>query len=566
MTKLIVRDREAANEIGLSTHETPLPGARAPSLAPDFDDSAPLRPGLTALQVVAAGAFAAILLWSYWPVLGELERRWAHDPRYSHGFLVPLFAGYLLWLRRSERPSPARFGGWMALALFTSGAAIRLAGSYSFFSWFDAFSLLVSLSAVVALLGGSSTLSWAGSSIAFLIFMVPLPYRIEGLLGVPLQRMATLASASVLQVFGVPAFTSGNTIIIDDFRIGVIDACNGLGMSYMFLACSFGAVLMIRRPMLDSSLLVASAIPIGLGANIARIVATGLLHQTMGERIADAVYHDVAGWVMMLLALFILWIECKLLPHLFIDTATQTQDQPPEITSVKRSTRQGLEFITRVSITASIAGLLIVAATGLVTGLWTNRWANTSELDAAAARLGRLPLEIGDWKGQLEPVNPREVKAADVEGFVLASYSNRRLARRVGLLLVCGRPGPVAAHTPEVCYPGAGFELAQDRPGEVVVEAGPGYPAAEFRWALFRQREALTPASLRIYWSWNSIGKWAVPEYPRIAFAGRPYLYKLYVIFELAGERGEAADPAETEFIRQLLGALENTLRPPPHP
>ncbi len=503
------------------------------------------------------------LLWSYWPVLKELERRWAHDPRYSHGFLVPFFAGYLLWLRRSERPSPARFNCSMALAFFTAGAAIRLAGGYSFLSWLDAVSLLVSLAGVVALLGGSSTLLWAGSSIVFLIFLVPLPYRIESSLGGPLQRMATLASASALQVFGVPAFTSGNTIIIDDFRIGVVDACNGLGMSYMFLACSFGAILLIRRPVLDSALLVASAIPIGLGANVARIVATGLLHQTMEARIADAVYHDLAGWIMMLMALSILWIECKLLLHLFIDEAPQSLDQPLEISSVERSTRQRLERSIRMPAAASVAGLLIVVATGLVTGLWANRWANTSELDAAVARLNRLPLEIGDWTGQLEPVNPREFKGADVDGFVVASYSNRRLGRRVGLLLVCGRPGPVAVHTPEVCYPGAGFELAQDRPAKVVVEAGPGDPPAEFRSALFRQQEAVTPASLRIYWSWNSIGKWAVPEYPRIAFSGRPYLYKLYVIFELPGERGEAADATETEFIRQLLGALENRLHAP---
>ena len=324
MTKLIVRDREAANQSNLRAHGTELPGGVSPSLAPDFESSAALRPGLAPLQFIVAGGFAVILLWSYWPILKELERRSAHDPRYSHGFLVPFVAGYMLWLRRSERPSPARFGCWMALAFFTAGAAIRLAGGYSFISWLDGFSLLVLLSGVVALLGGSSTLLWAGSSIVFLIFMVPLPYRIEGLLGDPLQRMATLASASVLQVFGVPAFTSGNTIIIDDFRIGVIDACNGLGMSYMFLACSFGAVLMIRRPMLDSSLLVASAIPIGLGANVARIVATGLLHQTLGARIADAVYHDLAGWVMMLLALSILWIECKLLPHLFIDAVPKS--------------------------------------------------------------------------------------------------------------------------------------------------------------------------------------------------------------------------------------------------
>jgi len=76
----------------------------------------------------------------------------------------------------------------------------------------------------------------------------------------------------------------GNIILLDDFRIGVVDACNGLGMLFMFLAFAVGVALLIRNVLLDKVLIVLSAIPIALGANVLRITLTGLLHETAAAR------------------------------------------------------------------------------------------------------------------------------------------------------------------------------------------------------------------------------------------------------------------------------------------
>ena len=38
----------------------------------------------------------------YLPVLIDLVQNWYSDPNYSHGFLVPLISGYLLWRKRVE--------------------------------------------------------------------------------------------------------------------------------------------------------------------------------------------------------------------------------------------------------------------------------------------------------------------------------------------------------------------------------------------------------------------------------------------------------------------------------
>src|SRR5947207_1389282 len=51
---------------------------------------------------VMAACALALAGWAFWPALVEMSDRWARDPQYSHGYLVPLFALYLLWLRRER--------------------------------------------------------------------------------------------------------------------------------------------------------------------------------------------------------------------------------------------------------------------------------------------------------------------------------------------------------------------------------------------------------------------------------------------------------------------------------
>jgi hypothetical protein len=67
---------------------------------------------------------------------------------------------------------------------------------------------------------------------------------------------------------------------------------------------------------------VASAAPIALIANVLRITTTGFLHQTVGGETANAFFHDLAGWLMMPLALALLWVELWVLDHLLIEPAT----------------------------------------------------------------------------------------------------------------------------------------------------------------------------------------------------------------------------------------------------
>ncbi len=274
------------------------------------------------IPTIATAALAVGLLWSYWPTLEALVSRWETDSRYSHGYLVPGFSLALLWIRRGRLGADPMRANWGGVPLIALGVAIRLAGTYLHFEWLETVSLLPTLAGICVVTAGWPALGWAWPSIAFLAFAIPLPYGLETSMGWPLQRFATEVSTSVLQTLGFPAVAEGNVITIDDWQLGVVEACNGMGMMLLFFAFSTGAALLIHRPLLDRLLIVASAVPIALASNVARITTTGILHELLGDGAAHFVYHDLAGWLMMPIAMALLGVVLWLLSLLFVPVAS----------------------------------------------------------------------------------------------------------------------------------------------------------------------------------------------------------------------------------------------------
>jgi exosortase len=275
--------------------------------------------------VALAGFLLACLVWCYWSSLCATAQRWDSDPQYSHGFLVPAFALFLIWQRRSEFQDMSFQGTWWGVPVVVGSVVLRLAGASIFVEWLEGISLLPALAGICLCLGGSRLLRWVWPGICFLIFMLPIPYRLEIILSYPLQRLATKTSTYMLQTLGLPAVAEGNVILLSDVRIGVIGACNGLGMLVTFIALTTAVVLLLRTSWWEKVCVALSAIPISLVANIARITATGVLAETVGGEAADLVFHDLAGWLMMPFALGLIWLELHILSRLFVDVAPTRQ-------------------------------------------------------------------------------------------------------------------------------------------------------------------------------------------------------------------------------------------------
>jgi exosortase len=158
----------------------------------------------------------------------------------------------------------------------------------------------------------------------------------------PLRRLATAASTYALQTLGLPALAEGNVIRLNDVRIGVVEACSGLSMLMVFFSLSTALALLIGRPRWIKTILVLSAVPIALVSNVARITITGLLHEWVGSRVADAFFHDVAGWLMMPAALGLLWLVLHVLDRLFIEVVVRAPmplffaDKPGELPKARK--------------------------------------------------------------------------------------------------------------------------------------------------------------------------------------------------------------------------------------
>jgi hypothetical protein len=266
---------------------------------------------------LAIAVLTLLLLYSYWPGLLNAQSSWS-NPQYSHGWIVPLFSACLLfWWRKPVEPVTwtARAAG---LVLLLGAFALRLLAARYRIVTIDMYTLVPALAGVFLLIGGWSMFRWAWAPIAFLIFMYPLPDEATRYLLGPLQTLATIVSTYALQTIGLDAFREGNQIVVGDMHLGVVDACSGLRMLTIFIALSVALVMLGDREWWENLVILSSAIPIALIVNSIRITVTGLLYQVASSELAEMVFHDLAGWVMMPMALGMLFLLQQILAHLFV--------------------------------------------------------------------------------------------------------------------------------------------------------------------------------------------------------------------------------------------------------
>lgn len=297
--------------------------------------AAPRPRGGTNLRAADAAAgllLAAALGWAYAPNFVDLAQVW-EDPSYTHGWLiVPIALGFLWhhWDRLDRTRLAPGLWGWIALPLIL---AVRSLLYHKNELWIESATLPLAVAATVLALGGWRFLRWAGPSIAYLWFMLPLPPSLNEKLAGNLQDLATVGSTSLLQAMGLPTLADGHVIYIGTHQLEVERACSGLSMLMTFVALITATTILIERPIWEKLVLLASAVPIALISNILRIVLTAWAYHKIGPegvvlpRWLDAkgawtvgkLSHDTAGWAMMPIALGLVWIELRLMAWLVVE-------------------------------------------------------------------------------------------------------------------------------------------------------------------------------------------------------------------------------------------------------
>jgi exosortase len=226
------------------------------------------------------------------------------DEEYSHIFLVPVVALWMLWVRRMRfrhcRPSGTAVGplvvglGWLASWYGFHHAHQSL--------WHGG-AVLVVLGCMLAVLGKNVLFRFL-PAIAVLVFLVPVPGMIRQHIALPLQAWTASVSQMCLEIAGIETELSGNTLIINGHQVTIIEACNGMRMVFPLLllsyAFSFGLPL---RNSVRVLLLLASPL-VALACNVIRTVPTIWLYGYRHD-IADT-FHDYSSWAMLFVGFVLL--------------------------------------------------------------------------------------------------------------------------------------------------------------------------------------------------------------------------------------------------------------------
>ncbi len=291
-------------------------------------DEATVRTSLVPThRIVVAGSagLLACLLWSYWPTVTVLAAFWAENDDYSVGALVPIVAAYLIWRNRQHLDLSAAKPCLWGFPALIGVQAIRLVGLYFDYASVERYSLVLTIAAMVLLLAGHRTLRRGQWILLFLFLMVPPPGRVHLFISLPLQSQATAMAAFALEVLGFFVVRDGHILNIDNLAtVAVAEACSGLRMLTAFVFVAAVLAFVARRPSWQKAVLVTSSVPIAIFVNAIRLVVTAAYVVRAGSADSVVLFHDYAGFVMMPVAVLLLFLEVRLLSAL-------TSEQKPAV-------------------------------------------------------------------------------------------------------------------------------------------------------------------------------------------------------------------------------------------
>lgn len=263
------------------------------------------RRSWSAADAALLGVLIVVAIWTARSALLDIWSRATSDAEQSHILLVPVVAGWLVWLRRSRlrfvRYQPNLYGpaivflGWL---LIWSGYHMDLRVSQ------HVGALLMLVGSVVSMAGLSLVRQFLAAFLV-LAFAIPIPGVVRHAIAEPLQTMATVVTHEFLTVFGVASVRSGNLLEIHGQQVAVGEACNGMRMVFALALVVFAFVF--STPFRFSTrvfLLVLSPI-VALVCNVIRLVPTSLIYG-FGDPESAEMFHDLAGWLMLPIALLVL--------------------------------------------------------------------------------------------------------------------------------------------------------------------------------------------------------------------------------------------------------------------
>jgi exosortase len=278
-----------------------VPSTRPDSQGSSAEASARHRLLLPVLLVEAVVLFAPTVLW--------LFDRWTMSVwQHAHGLLILPVVGYFVYQELqtlADRPSSSSAWGFAFLVPALMLHAVD-AGMHT--QLLSAVALLLSLPGFSLLMLGTARTRAIAFPLAFLAFALPIPLAFTEQIHWQLRQIATAGTVFFVQLMGVPIFVEGTTLHLANGVLQVADACSGF--STLYAAIAVAALTAYSTPSTARRIVVLlSAAPLAIAANLLRVIALVLLVVWQGGAILDTFIHPLSGMATFALALpIIFWL------------------------------------------------------------------------------------------------------------------------------------------------------------------------------------------------------------------------------------------------------------------
>jgi len=277
-------------------------------------------------------AISFAIAFAYATVLVKLFHDWWNDENYSHGLLIPLIIGYILWSQRDKlarvpaRPTLLLGGAAILLALLTLWAGVAGAELYT-----QRLSLILLLAGITVYFWGLSLLRLILVPLSLLFLAIPIPTIIFNKIAFPLQLFASRCAVWSMSVLGIPVLRQGNIIELkplnsfDTKKLEVVEACSGIRSLMTLLTLAVVFAYFSHSPSDDppdsgkrfgwlrsywfwrAVIIMVSAVPIAIVTNAFRVSGTGVLAHYYGTAVADGFFHSFSGWAIYIVAFIMLF-------------------------------------------------------------------------------------------------------------------------------------------------------------------------------------------------------------------------------------------------------------------
>tara|TARA_B110000259_G_scaffold1240_2_gene1515 strand:+ start:1150 stop:2766 length:1617 start_codon:yes stop_codon:yes gene_type:complete len=403
--------------------------------------------------------FALVLglsFWLYWDGLAEAVLRWQLQEEYSHGYIIPLVSLYILWERRFQIAASYQSFSWWGLPIIALALAVLLVGEISALYMLIHYSfILLLLGLSIAFLGSATRHTWV--AIALLGFAVPLPYFIEVVLTSKLQLLSSQLGVEIIRLCRIPVFLSGNIIDLGNYQLQVVEACSGLRYLFPLMSIGFIGAYLYQASLWKKAVLFLSTVPITIFMNSLRIAIVGVLVDNWGTEMAEGFLHDFEGWLIFMACGGLMLFEVLVMELLTTRLSIRQAFAVPVSVSADQYVASDMTRLKCPLPIVAALPLLLAALMGLM-----SVESREEEKSLGKTNLATFPLQLDEWTGLDGSI---ENEVADKLGFteyVMINYHNpeQRPVNFYVAYYASQRKG-VSPHSPKVCIPGGGWEIAE---------------------------------------------------------------------------------------------------------